>query len=174
MANANNNGNLIGRLGANPRSFLNKDGSKKVFINIYVDSKRKDAAGKKIEDEIQVEAFVTAQTKELGPFSYMNEGDLVAFNTHIEQKPYFDAEGKKKFPAPKVVIDDVTFLESRTTTQARLAKKAVAADVAAEVAPVAVAPVETEAQELARLRAEAAAQAPISAPSEMADAPFGR
>lgn len=170
--NANNNGNLIGRLGADPKAFPNSDGSNKVFINLYVDSKRKTASGEKIEDEVQIEAFVPASTKGLGPYDYMHSGDLVAFSTHIEQKPYNDkATGKKVFPSPKVVIDDVTFLESRTTTQGRLAKKAVAAEAAPAVA---VAPVETEAQELARLRAAAAgAPATVGAPSEMADAPFG-
>lgn len=141
MSNAANNGTLIGRLAADPKAFENKDGSKKVLVTIYVDRNYKAADGKTISDAISAEAFVNAKTKDLGPFSYVHQGSLVALNTHIEQMPYTAANGEKVFGKTTVVIDDIQFLESRAVTQGRLAKRAVegaqAEEAAAEAAPAA-------------------------------------
>ena len=139
MSNAANNGTLIGRLAADPKAFENKDGSKKVLVTIYVDRNYKTADGKTISDAISAEAFVNAKTKDLGPFSYVHQGSLVALNTHIEQMPYQAANGEKVFGKTTVVIDDIQFLESRAVTQTRLARRAVegapAEEAAAEAAP---------------------------------------
>lgn len=140
MSNAANNGNLIGRLAGDPRAFANKDGSKKVVFTLYADRNYKKD-GKTISDQISVEAFVSHKTNGLGPFDYAHQGDLVALSTHIEQQPYEAANGEKVFPAAKIVIDEITFLESRSTTQGRMAKRVVeqapAEGAAAEAAPAA-------------------------------------
>lgn len=120
---AANTGTLIGRLANDPKAFENKDGSKKVLITLYVDRPYKKD-GKTISDAISTEAFVNKATNGLGPFGYAHKGDLVAVSTHIEQMAY-DVNGETKYPAPKIVIDDINFLESRNTTQARLAKRTV-------------------------------------------------
>jgi single-strand DNA-binding protein len=124
MSNAANNGNLIGRLAGDPRAFANKDGSKKVVFTLYADRNYKKD-GKTISDQISVEAFVSHKTNGLGPFDYAHQGDLVALSTHIEQQPYEAANGEKVFPPAKIVIDEITFLESRSTTQGRMARRAV-------------------------------------------------
>lgn len=134
---AANTGNLIGRLAADPKAFENKDGSKKVVFTLYADRPYKKD-GKTISDAIAVEAFVSNKTNGLGPFGFVNKGDLVALTTHIEQMPYTAQNGETVYPAAKIVIDDIQFLESRGTTQTRLAKRTVseapAEGVAAEAA----------------------------------------
>ncbi|MEO3931383.1 single-stranded DNA-binding protein [Micrococcaceae bacterium Sec7.4] len=142
MSNAANNGTLIGRLAADPKAFENKDGSKKVLMTIYVDRNYKTADNKTISDAISVEAFVSNKTKDLGPFSYVHQGSLVALNTHIEQQGYTAANGEKVFGKTTVVIDDIQFLESRGTTQTRLARRAVEGAPAAEGAAAEAAPAE--------------------------------
>lgn len=139
MSNATNNGNLIGRLAADPRAFENKDGSKKVVVTVYVDRPYKKD-GKTVSDQISVEAFVSNQVNGLGPYGYVHQGDLVAISTHIEQQPYTAANGEKVFPSAKVVADGIQFLESRGTTQTRLAKRAVGAEAPAEGAAAEAAP----------------------------------
>jgi len=129
---AANTGTLIGRLANDPKAFENKDGSKKVLITLYVDRPYKKE-GKTVSDAISTEAFVNKATNGLGPFAYAHKGDLVAVSTHIEQMAY-DVNGEMKYPAPKVVIDDITFLESRGTTQGRLAKRTVEGAPAEEAA----------------------------------------
>ncbi|MCB5281116.1 single-stranded DNA-binding protein [Arthrobacter sp. ES1] len=139
MSNATNNGNLIGRLAADPKAFENKDGSKKVFLTVYADRPYKKD-GKTVSDQISVEAFVSNQVNGLGPYGYVHQGDLVAISTHIEQMPYTAQNGEKVFPPAKVVADGIQFLESRGTTQTRLAKRAVGAEAPAEGAAAAAAP----------------------------------
>jgi single-strand DNA-binding protein len=132
MSNALNNGNLIGRLAADPRAFANKDGSKKVVFTVYVDRAYRTSDGKTISDAIPVEAFVNKTVDGLGPFGFVHQGDLVALNTHIELVPYTAANGEKVFPAAKIVVDNISFLESRGATNARLAKRVVATDAPAQ------------------------------------------
>jgi single-strand DNA-binding protein len=137
MSNAANTGTLIGRLAADPRVFNNADGSKKVMFTLYVDRSYRTADGKTISDQVSTEAFVNNKVDGIGPFAYAHQGDLVALSTHIEQLPY-TKDGQVMYPAAKVVVDGITFLESRGATQARLAKRTVAAEApAAEAAPAA-------------------------------------
>ncbi|MET3172970.1 UNVERIFIED_ORG: single-strand DNA-binding protein [Arthrobacter sp. UYCu721] len=138
MSNALNNGNLIGRLAADPRAFANTDGSKKVVFTVYADRAYRNAEGQTISDAIAVEAFVSNKVDGLGPFGHIHQGDLVALSTHIEQLSYKAKNGETVFPAAKIVVDNINFLESRSATNARLAKRTVAADApAAEAAPAA-------------------------------------
>ena len=131
MSNAANNGNLIGRLAADPRVFNNTDGSKKVMFTVYADRNYRNNEGKTISDSISVEAFVNNKVEGIGPFGYAHAGDMVALSTHIEQLPYKAANGETMYPSAKIVVDGIQFLESRGTTQARLAKRTVAADAPA-------------------------------------------
>jgi single-strand DNA-binding protein len=132
MSNALNNGNLIGRLAADPRAFANTDGSKKVVFTVYADRAYRNSEGKTISDAISVEAFVNNKVDGLGPFGHIHQGDLVALSTHIEQMPYTAKNGETVFPPSKIVVDNISFLESRGATNARLAKRVVAADAPAQ------------------------------------------
>jgi single-stranded DNA-binding protein len=125
MSNATNNANLIGRLASDPKRFDNADGSKKVLITLYVDRAYRGQDNKTISDQISLEAFISSTVDGLGPFGNVHAGDQVAVASHIEQMPYVDKKTNKLvYPTPKVVIDNIRFLESRTTTQARVAARA--------------------------------------------------
>lgn len=138
MSNAANTGTLIGRLAKDPKAFLNTDGSRKVVFTLFVDRAYKGADNKVASDAISLEAFVSNKTQGLGPYELVHQGDLVAVNTHIEQMPYKDKNtGDTVYPAPKIVIDEIKFLESRTVTQTRMARRTAEAGPAAEAAPAA-------------------------------------
>lgn len=138
MSNVANTGTLIGRLARDPKAFQNTDGSHKVLFTLFVDRAYKGADNKTISDAITLEAFVTNKTQGLGPYSLVHQGDLVAVSTHIEQMPYKSKEtGETVYPAPKVVIDEIKFLESRSVTQTRMARRSAETAPAAEAAPAA-------------------------------------
>jgi single-stranded DNA-binding protein len=132
MSNPLNNTNLIGRLAADPRVFPNSDGSKKVLFTLYVDRNYRNAGGEVVSDQIPVEAFVSKDVNGLGPYSHIHAGDLVAVQAQLELLPYTDkGTNEKKYPGVKIVSNTIQFLESRATTQGRLAKRVLNAEAAA-------------------------------------------
>ncbi|MFJ2662643.1 single-stranded DNA-binding protein [Arthrobacter koreensis] len=141
MSNVANTGTLIGRLAKDPKAFMNTDGSRKVLFTLFVDRAYKGADNKTISDAISLEAFVGNKTQGLGPYELVHQGDLVAVNTHIEQMPYKAKDtGETVYPAPKIVIDEIKFLESRTVTQTRMARRTAETAPAAEGAAAQAAP----------------------------------
>ncbi|KIA74380.1 hypothetical protein ANMWB30_09530 [Arthrobacter sp. MWB30] len=146
MSNPLNNVNLVGRLAADPKVFPNSDGSKKVLVTIYTDRNYRNAAGETISDQIPVEAFISKDVNGLGPYDHVHAGDQVAIQAQLELVPYI-AKGtnEKVYPAVKVVANTIQFLESRTVTQGRLAKRVLTAEAAvagnaAQAAPAAADP----------------------------------
>lgn len=121
MSNPRNHGSIIGRLAQDPRSFANKDGSQKVVFTVFADRNYTNAQNERQSDAIPVEAFVRAQVKGLGPYGNIHQGDLVSVNYALRMDRY-NKNGSEVFDL-KVVAEDITFLESRTVTQARLADR---------------------------------------------------
>lgn len=126
MANPRNNGNLVGRLAGDPKVFENSDGSKKVLFTVFADRNFTNAQGERQSDGISVEAFVRAQTPGIGPFSNIHKGDLVALGTTLRVDRY--AKNGETVYDLKVIVEDITFLEPRSVTQARLGERVAAAE----------------------------------------------
>lgn len=104
MSNPRNSGTVIGRLTKDPVVFNNQDGSKKVAFTLMADHDYTDAQGNRGADAVPVEAFVRATTNGLGPFASIHKGDL------------------------KAIVQDITFLEPRSVTQARVSERVAAAE----------------------------------------------
>lgn len=126
MSNPRNNGTVIGRLANDPKVFENKDGSKKVLLTIFADRNYTNAQNERQSDGIPVEAFVRSQTQGLGPYSNIHKGDLVAVGYTLRMDRY-SKNGEQVFDL-KVTAEDITFLEPRSVTQARLAERVVTAE----------------------------------------------
>ncbi|MEU0030747.1 single-stranded DNA-binding protein [Streptomyces sp. NPDC006335] len=126
MSNPRNNGQLIGRLANDPKVFENKDGSKKVLFTVFTDRAYTNAQNQRDSDAVPVEAFVRAQTQGLGPYANVHRGDLVAVGFSLRMDRY--AKGGEQVFDLKVISEDITFLESRATTQARLAERVTKAE----------------------------------------------
>ncbi|MEV7952890.1 single-stranded DNA-binding protein [Streptomyces sp. NPDC088141] len=126
MSNPNSTASVIGRLANDPKVFENKDGSKKVMITAFVDRGYTDAQGNRISDALPFEAFVRAQTPGTGPFAHVHKGDLVALSYEPRMNRY-TKNGAEVFEV-KLEIQNISFLESRATTQARLAERVTKAE----------------------------------------------
>lgn len=121
MSNPNSTASVIGRLANDPKVFKNNDGSKKVMLTAFVDRGYTDAQGNRISDALPFEAFVRAQTTGIGPFAHVHKGDLVALSYEPHMNRY-TKNGVEVFEV-KLEIQNISFLESRATTQARLAER---------------------------------------------------
>ncbi|MFD9601998.1 single-stranded DNA-binding protein [Streptomyces sp. NPDC059970] len=126
MSNPRNIGTIVGRLANDPKVFENKDGSKKVLFTIFADRNYANAQNQRDSDAVPVEAFVRAQTQGLGPYSNIHKGDLVAVGYTLRMDRYAK-NGEQVFDL-KVVSEDITFLEPRSVTQARLNERVQAAE----------------------------------------------
>ncbi|MFE5859776.1 single-stranded DNA-binding protein [Streptomyces virginiae] len=142
MSNPNSTASVIGRLANDPKVFENKDGSKKVMVTAFVDRGYTDAQGNRISDALPFETFVRAQTTGIGPFAHVHKGDLVALSYEPRMNRY-TKNGVEVFEV-KLEIQNISFLESRATTQARLAERVTKVEaqnqsLQAQTAPVAAA-----------------------------------
>ncbi|MFF3697415.1 single-stranded DNA-binding protein [Streptomyces sp. NPDC002221] len=126
MPNPNSTASVIGRAANDPKFFNNKDGSKKVMLTLYVERSYTDAQGNRISDALPFEAFVRAQTPGIGPFAHVHKGDLVSLSYEPRMNRY-TKNGGEVFEV-KLEIQNISFLESRATTRARLAERATKAE----------------------------------------------
>lgn len=126
MSNPRNIGQLIGRLARDPKVFENQDGSKKVVFTVFADRNYVNGQNERQSDAIPVEAFVRAQAQGLGPYANIHKGDLVAIGYALRMDRYVKS-GADVFDL-KVIVEEVTFLESRTVTQGRLEERVQAAE----------------------------------------------
>lgn len=124
--NPNSTASVIGRLANDPRVFENKDGSKKVMLTAFVDRVYADRQGHRISDALPFEAFVRAETQGTGPFAHVHKGDLVGLSYEPRLNRY-TKNGAEVFEV-KLEIQNISFLESRATTQARLAERVTKAE----------------------------------------------
>ncbi|MFC9755207.1 single-stranded DNA-binding protein [Streptomyces sp. NPDC056921] len=142
MSNPRNNGTITGRLASDPKVFENKDGSKRVLFTIYAGRNYTNAQNQRDSDAVPVEAFVHAQTQGVGPYSHIHKGDLVAVGYTLRMDRY-TKNGEQVFDL-KVVSEDISYLEPRSVTQARLNERVQTAEVQnqairrEQAAPVAV------------------------------------
>ncbi|MFD7853523.1 single-stranded DNA-binding protein [Streptomyces microflavus] len=125
-SNPRNNGTIVGRLANDPKVFENKDGSKKVLFTLYVDRNFTNAQNQRDSDAVPVEAFVRAQAQGLGPYANIHRGDLVAIGYTLRMDRY-SKNGEPVFDL-KVISEDISFLEPRSVTQARLHERVQSAE----------------------------------------------
>lgn len=143
MSNPRNHGVIIGRLANDPVVFTNSDDSKNVKFTVFADRNFTNKDGERDADALPVEAFVRSSTNGTGPFSNIHKGDLVAVQYTLRMDRYTRKTGEEVYEL-KSQVEDITFLEPRSVTQARLADRvqsAEQANAAAKAAvPAAVAP----------------------------------
>lgn len=134
MTNPANHGSITGNLAADPISFTNEDGSKKVFVTIYTRRNFKNRAGQRDSDRISLETFVSAQTKGLGIFDYLHQGDLVQFAYTMRSEEYPHPATGEIIYKQYLRIESANPLESRAVTTERLARRLREAQQAPEAA----------------------------------------
>jgi len=117
---ATNHGTATGRLAADPRVFVNADGSKKVMFTLMVDRQfRHRETGERLSDAIPLEAWVAATTEGTGPFGYLGKGDQVTVSYAVRTSTYADKTTGEIQYGLALTVTDLQFLESRATSQQR-------------------------------------------------------
>ncbi|MFD4475951.1 single-stranded DNA-binding protein [Streptomyces sp. NPDC058471] len=159
MSNPNSTASVIGRLANDPKVFENKDGSKKVMLTAFVDRSYTDRLGNRISDALPFEAFVRAETQGTGPFAHVHKGDLVSLSYEPRLNRY-TKNGAEVYEV-KLEIQNISFLESRATTQARLAERVTKAEAQNQSLQVQTAPVAAAAPAVAHASAMQDEQLPF-------------
>ena len=92
MKNLRNYGMIIGHLGREPKTFVNKDGSRKILMSVGVRQNYKNANGEHGTDWVDLEAFIPANTNN-GVFELLKKGTMVAIAYTVVSNVYTDANG---------------------------------------------------------------------------------
>lgn len=120
--NMDNYGMAHGRLTSNPTYFINKDGSKNVFVTVAVANNYKTGKERKSQF-IRVKGYISADAKTNGVYDYMHEGDLVSISYEVRTNNYEDKEGKMVY-SQDLSITGVQLKETKKAQEARAKKVA--------------------------------------------------
>lgn len=116
---ATNRGTATGRLAADPKIFVNADGSKKVMFTLMVGRAwRNKETGERLSDAIPLEAWVAATTEGTGPFAYLGKGDMITVSYAVRSSTYANRNGEVQYGLA-LTVNELEFLESRAATQQR-------------------------------------------------------
>lgn len=116
MANLHNFGHIQGRLTRDVSVMENKDGSKKVLLNIAVRNSYK-TKGEYQSQFINLQAFVRKEvTFDKSVYAYMHKGDLITVEFEVRSNVY-EKDGK-------TVYDQVLFVTNVALDETKKAKEA--------------------------------------------------
>lgn len=90
-----NNVMLTGYTTSEPKVFVNKDDSKKVFLTIGISAEKKDKTGKEITNFINVEALIKAGVTN-DPLTKLKTGDLIEVDAEMRSFVY-EKDGEKHY-----------------------------------------------------------------------------
>ena len=124
MLNLNNYGIVTGRLTTDPFIYQNSDGSRKIRITLAVSDNYKNTNGKRSTQFLPLEAFIPVDRK-LGVFDMIHAGDKISAAYTVKNNNYTDKNTNKMIYGLVLQIERISFEESKTTTTARQAAKAI-------------------------------------------------
>ena len=124
MLNLNNYGIVTGRLTTDPFIYQNNDGSRKIRITLAVSDNYKNTDGKRSTQFLPLEAFIPVDRK-LGVFDMIHAGDKISAAYTVKNNNYTDKNTNKMIYGLVLQIERISFEESKTTTTARQAAKAI-------------------------------------------------
>ena len=124
MLNLNNYGIVTGRLTTDPFIYQNSDGSRKIRITLAVSDNYKNTNGKRSTQFLPLEAFIPVDRK-LGVFDMVHAGDKISAAYTVKNNNYTDNNTNKMVYGLVLQIERISFEESKTTTTARQAAKAI-------------------------------------------------
>lgn len=124
MTNLRNYGMVTGRLTRDVAAFTNKDGSRKIMVNVAVQNNYTNKEGKKDSQYVALEGFIRADKQGNGVFDHMHRGDLVSIGFSVRSNNYVDKTTNKTVYSQVLFIENVDLLESKSVTDARQTKNA--------------------------------------------------
>ena len=117
MFNNDNFGICVGRLLQDPKVFVNRDNSRRVFLNIACSDTYKQKDGTRGAQFIPLEAFVPANQPS-SVYDLMGKGDKISVEYSVVNNNYTDRDGNDHYDIV-LLIDSVKLQESKTVTSAR-------------------------------------------------------
>jgi single-strand DNA-binding protein len=114
-----NNVVLVGRLANDPEMKYTPSGMPITNFRLAVDRNRKNEAGEKETDFLNIVAF--QKTAELVA-QYCDKGSLVGVEGRIQSRSWEDANGKRQYMV-EIVANNIRFLESRADAERRRAAR---------------------------------------------------
>lgn len=173
MSNPANAGTVIGRLAADPKYIAHANGkSGTALLTVYSQNNYvTKSTGERESVRVDLEDFI-ADANNVGPYSFLKKGMLVAVNYSIGNKDYTDKQGNQHY-GMKLVVErgGIQILESRGAVAQR-ENRANQADNAAQAQGQAQAMPQPGIGEQAGAEAQAPAQTQTFAQAQAQDAPF--
>ena len=115
MSNPANTGTVIGRLAADPKFIAHSNGkSGTALLTVYSQNNYvTKSSGERESVRVDLEDFI-ADSNNVGPYSFLKKGMLVAVNYSIGNKDYTDKQGNQHY-GMKLVVErgGIQILESR-------------------------------------------------------------
>lgn len=115
MSNPANAGTVIGRLAADPKYVAHSNGkSGTALLTVYSQNNYvTKSSGERESVRVDLEDFI-ADSNNVGPYSFLKKGMLVAVNYSIGNKDYTDKQGNQHY-GMKLVVErgGIQILESR-------------------------------------------------------------
>ena len=101
----------------------------------HVDRGYRAADGTRPSDGIQLETYLRPETEfERTPFAFLHQGDKAAFEYELRSSTYADKNGEVQY-RQVAYVTDVALLDSRATSNARLAQRLTAAQGVQQAQP---------------------------------------
>ncbi|NKY96599.1 hypothetical protein [Nocardiopsis alborubida] len=165
MTNPNNFGHATVRLAADPVAFSNANGSKNIKFSGYMDNNFKSRDGNWGSQKVPFETYIRETTDATKtPFAAMREGDIVNIAYHLEDGSYRDKKtGQMVYAGPKVIVDDIWFVEPKSIREARAQAKASRNQAPAQSAPSAA---PQQPQPVVAQPAQTVQQTPVAVPAQ--------
>ena len=123
-ANPSNNGNVTGRLAADPKVFINSDGSRNISLRLFVENNYLSRDGKRKSVIVPLNQFYSASKEGNGLYPFLGEGDLVQATFSVRQDGFVNKAGETEY---RTVLDveSIRSLENKVTVEGRRARKQV-------------------------------------------------
>lgn len=128
MFNIDNNGVITGRLTDEIKTFINRDGSRRLIFTVASQDAHRNRSGQKGTQFIQLTAFVPANRNNT-IYSLLHKGDKVSCAYSLRNNNYTDKNGIQHFNL-EIFVEGIKIQEPKSVTNARHANLALAVEAA--------------------------------------------
>ena len=128
MFNLDNHGVVTGRLTDEIKTFINRDGSRRLLFTLAAQDAHRNRSGQKGTQFVQLTAFVPAG-RATSIYDNIHKGDKISCAYSLRNNNYTDKAGQAHYDL-EVFIEDLKIQEPKSVTSARHANLALATEAA--------------------------------------------
>ncbi len=111
MTTLKNSVQLIGHLGADPKTFEFESGKMKTTFSMATSEYYKDAKGERMQETQWYNIIAWGNTAKIAA-DYLNKGKEVALRGKLTNRSYEDKEGNKKY-VTEVIANEILMLDKK-------------------------------------------------------------